>query len=116
MAGATKINPMAFDEKLANRIRKIIKGKRGFSEKKMFGGLAFMFKDKMCFGVLGDDLVARVGSENYDKALAKSNVRPMDFTGRPMKGYVYVSPSGLKSKKALNSWLDLCVHFTSSLR
>lgn len=106
---------MAFDEKLADRIRRLLKDKKGLSEKKMFGGLAFLLGGKMCCGVLNDDLVARIGTDGYEKALKEPHVRPMDFTGRAMRGYVYVGRSGTKTGSALKKWLGRSVGFTSTL-
>ncbi len=79
---------MAFDEGLAQRIRELVQVRRGITERKMFGGLAFMSHGHMFVGVLGDTLMARVGSAEYAGALAQRHVREMDFTGKPMKGYV----------------------------
>jgi hypothetical protein len=106
---------MAFDEKLAGRIRRLLGDKKSLSEKRMFGGLAFMLKGKMCCGIVGDDLVARIGPDNYEKALEESYVRPMDFTGRPMRGYVYVGRNGTKTDRALKTWLDRSAGFVSTL-
>ncbi|MEW6055030.1 MAG: TfoX/Sxy family protein [Bdellovibrionota bacterium] len=108
---------MAFDEKLADRIRSLLaKGhSKEFSEKKMFGGLAFMLGDKMCVGVLGDQLVARIGPEQAVGALKRPNVRPMDFTGRPLKGYVYVGPKAIRTSLTLKQWIDRSISFVSTL-
>lgn len=106
---------MAFDEVLAARIRRVIGKKVGLSERKMFGGLAFLLNGKMFCGVLGRDLVARLGAERAQSALKQSHVRPMDFTGRPMKGYVYVAPEGLKTDRALRTFVRWAITFTSSL-
>lgn len=106
---------MAYDEKLAQRIRELLKGKRGIGEKKMFGGIAILHKGKMCCGVLNDDLVARVGAAGHAKALAKPHVRPMDFTGRELKGFVYVAPAAIKDKRSLKRWVDACVAYAASL-
>lgn len=100
---------MAYDEKLAERIRALLKGKRGITEKKMFGGIAILRNGKMCCGVLKQDLVARIGADGYDKALARPHVRPMDFTGRPMKGYVYVAPAAIRDKRSLRRWVEACL-------
>ena len=81
---------MAYDEKLAQRIRPLLNRKRGVSERKMFGGIAFMLDGKMCCGVLNSDLVARLGADDCAAALRTPHVRPMDFTGRPLKGFLYV--------------------------
>lgn len=107
---------MAFNEKLASRLRAAIAKRSTFTEKKMFGGLAIMVNDKMCCGVLEDDLVARIGPDNFAKAIKLKNVRPMDFTGKPMKGYVYVSPLGLRTAPALQKWVDMAFEFTQSLK
>jgi len=80
----------------------------------MFGGLCFMLHGKMCCGIVGNDLCARVGPERYDAALTKPHVRAMDFTGRPMTGFVYVAPAGLKTKAALARWLDWSAEFAKS--
>lgn len=106
---------MAYDEQLATRVRALLKGRRSLEEKKMFGGLAYMFKGKMCFGILNGDLVVRVGPEANDGALKKPHTRPMDFTGRPMKGYIYVSPGGVKSATQLRAWLTRGQEFAASL-
>ena len=106
---------MAFDELLASRIEKHLKGKKGMTSKKMFGGLAFLLNGKMICGVLKNDLVARVGLENYEKSLAKPHVRKMNFTKREAKGFVYVSTLGLKTEKQLTYWLDLTIQNALSL-
>ncbi|UVT18236.1 MAG: TfoX/Sxy family protein (plasmid) [Nitrospira sp.] len=106
---------MAFDQDLAMRVRRLLEKQDGISERKMFGGLAFLLKGKMFCGVLGHDLVARLGAEQAQSALKRSYVRPMDFTGRPMKGYVYVVPDGLKTDRALQTFLRHAIRFTSSL-
>ncbi len=106
---------MAYDEKLARRVRILIGGKRGFVEKKMFGGVAFMLKGRMCCGVLNDDLVARIGAGRAAKALTKPHVRPMDFTGRVIKGYVYVGPAAVRDKRGLQRWVDSCLAYIATL-
>jgi TfoX/Sxy family transcriptional regulator of competence genes len=92
---------MAYDEKLADRIRKILGKSKSIREQKMFGGLCFLVKGKMACGVLKSDLVVKIGKENHNKAMAYKHVRSFDFTGKPMAGIVYVSAAGLKSKKDL---------------
>lgn len=96
---------MAYDEGLARRVRTILKGRRGLAEKKMFGGLAYFSSGKMFAGILKDELVVRVGREGYEAALKRPHTRPMDFTGKPIKGYVYVSPRGTKTTAQLRKWL-----------
>ena len=81
---------MAYDEELAQRVREILRTQIAFTEKKMFGGLACMVRGNMCVGVLGDSLMARIGKERYPEMLSRKSVREMDFTGKPMPGYVFV--------------------------
>ena len=106
---------MAFDEGLAERLRECFRDHSGVTERKMFGGLAFMWRGYMCVGVLGESLMARVGPEQYANALMRPHVRKMDFTGKPMKGYVYVAPSGFESDEDLARWVGQCMRFVESL-
>jgi TfoX N-terminal domain len=106
---------MAYDEGVAQRLREALGARRDIAEKKMFGGLAFMLSGNMCCGVIGDTLMARVGPRQYDKALARKHARAMDFTGKPLKGFVYVAPAGFASDRDLERWVSLCVAFAGSL-
>lgn len=106
---------MAYDEALAQRIRQTLRGKRGVTERKMFGGIAFMLRGHMFVGVLEGSLMARVGPKNYERALAMDGAREMDFTGKPMRGYVFVGPRGLKPAAALRRWVELCADFVATL-
>jgi len=106
---------VAFDEKLAQRIRGILAGDKAITEKRMFGGIAFLSRGLMLVGVSNDKLMARVGKDNYASALRRKHVREMDFTGKPMQGYVYVGAPGLKTDEQLQFWLDLCSQFVSTL-
>lgn len=106
---------MAYDEKLAGRLRKALRGAGTVSEKKMFGGIAFMLNGNMCCGVINDLMMARVGLEAYSGALEMPHARPMDFTKKPMKGYVYVEPGGLRSDEQLREWLGRCTEFVRTL-
>lgn len=106
---------MAYDEKLAERLRTSLADHKDVVEKKMFGGLAFMLSGNMCCGVTDDSLMARVGPDRYREALSRPQVREMDFTGKPLKGFVYVSRQGISSDKALREWVDLCTGFALSL-
>jgi TfoX/Sxy family transcriptional regulator of competence genes len=106
---------MAYDEALAERVREAIGRKRGVTERKMFGGLAFMLRGNMFVGVLERSLMARVGPRNYERALASRGARQMDFTGRPMRGYVFVDASGTKSATDLKRWVGICAGFVSTL-
>src|SRR5918996_2220674 len=97
---------MAYDERLANRIRRAFNGGEDISERKMFGGLAFLCRGRMCCGIVGNDLIVRVPIDVFDAVLRRRHVRPMDFTGRPLRGFVYVSPSGFRTATALRAWLS----------
>ena len=106
---------MAFDEELADRIRFLVRGRSDIAERKMFGGLAFLLRGRMCFGIVGSDLMVRVGADDYHGSLAKKHVRPMDFTGRPLKGMVYVAPAGVQTKTALRYWIERGIGFSETL-
>ena len=106
---------MAFDELLADRVRACLQHVGGVSERKMFGGLAFLSHGNMCFGVLGEDLLVRVGPEAYAASLALPHVREMDLTGRPLRGVVVVDAAGLGEDGPLGAWLDRGLAFTDSL-
>ncbi len=106
---------MAFDETLSQRVRSLLIGRAGYAERKMFGGIAFMLDSKMCFGVLNDELVARVSAADYAAALKQPQVRPMDFTGRPMKGYLYIAAAAIADDGSLAMWVDRCVSFVTTL-
>ncbi|XMO85714.1 TfoX/Sxy family protein [Algibacter sp. AS12] len=109
---------MAYDELLADRIRQHLKDKHThFTELKMMGGLCFKVDDKMLCGLhidkkYGDSLLmARIGVDTYEKELKKPECLPMDFTGRPMKGYIFITPEGIDNDDNLAYWLDLCLDF-----
>jgi len=109
---------MAYDEFLADRLRNIfLQSKADFYEKKMFAGLCFMVDDKMCCGIHYDKkkqtdlLMARIGEEASVEAMQREGCHPMDFTGRPMKGYVFVTPDGFDSEDDLAHWVGLCLAF-----
>ncbi|HEU4480909.1 MAG TPA: TfoX/Sxy family protein [Actinomycetota bacterium] len=106
---------MAFDEKTADRVREILFEHGDVVELKMFGGIAFMVKGHMACGVIGDDLVARLGPDRAADALEKEHVRPMDFTGRPMKGYVFVGPPGIRTEPKLRTWVTATLEFVDTL-
>jgi TfoX/Sxy family transcriptional regulator of competence genes len=106
---------MAFDPGLAQRIRERLADRAGVAERRMFGGLAFMLHGHMFVGVIDSTLMARVGAAAQADALAKAHVREMDFTGRPMKGYVYVDPGGLADDRDLHAWVDACAEFVATL-
>lgn len=105
---------MAFDARLAERIRKALSKHRGVTEKPMFGGLCFLVDGKMACGLTGDDLMLRLGPGDA-AALKRPHVRPMDFTGRPLKGYVYVGVEGLARDAALSKWVAEAVAFVRTV-
>ena len=103
---------MAYDELLADRLRQILFEKNIiFEEKNMMGGLSFMVDNKMCLGIVKDELMARIGPEKYEEALNTEGCREMNFTGRSMKGYVFVDPEVLPNNKELDFWVQLCLDF-----
>ena len=104
---------MAYNEELANRVRKAFNHLPGVEEKKMMGGLTFMVNGKMCVGILRDDLMARIDPEVYETALQKTGCREMNFTGRPMKGFVFINPEGTNTKQDLEYWVNLALDFNS---
>ena len=106
---------MAYDEALAGRIRTALSELAGTTEKKMFGGIAFMLNGNMCCGVVKEDLMVRLAPDRSEEALQLPHARPMDFTGRPMKGFVFVGSDALKTERMLKTWVDRGVTFASSL-
>lgn len=102
---------MAFDEQLSNRIREVLADLPDVAEKYMFGGVCFMVDGKMCVGVEKDKLMCRIGPDVYDAALEINGCSEMVFTGKPMKGYVYVSIDAVKTRKNLEYWLGLCLAY-----
>jgi len=106
---------MPYNEQLAIRIRLALDGEGPVTERKMFGGLAFMFAGNMVCGVMGDEIMARVGPERYDAALSTPGAKPMDFTGRPMKGMITITGVGLETDEALRGWLDQALSYARSL-
>jgi len=106
---------MPFDDKLANRVRKILEKIEGFSEKKMFGGICFLVNGHMALGLVNNDLMIRVKPDDIEKLLSLPHVRKMDFTGRPLKGFLYIGAKGTKSDKALRKWVLKSVKFVLSL-
>ena len=103
---------MAYDEYLADRINKTLKDKNiFFEEKKMMGGLCFLVDDKMCVGIIKDELMCRINHNIYEDSLTRPGVKEMTFTGRPMKGYVLVEPEVIDDDNQLASWIQLCLDF-----
>jgi len=106
---------MAYDPALAERVRTLLDGRRGVTEKAMFGGLAFLLGGRMFCGVLGGELLARVGPDGHDAAMARPGVRIMDFTGRPMRGYVFAGGAAIATAKALRGWVEQCAAHAATL-
>jgi TfoX/Sxy family transcriptional regulator of competence genes len=106
---------MAYDERLAERIRGALCGWQTASEKRMFGGIAFLIGGNMCCGVIRDLLVLRLGAPGAETALRRPHTREMDFTGRPMKGMVYVEPEGTGTDADLQGWLEQAVEFAQTM-
>ncbi len=106
---------MAYDEALASRVRAALAGKDGLNERKMFGGLCLMLHGNMFAGVINAELMLRVGPDRFDATLARPGARPMDFTGKPMTGFVYVEPSAFKTNPELSSWLAEALGFVETL-
>lgn len=102
---------MAFSETLNNRIREAMADLPAVEEKYMFGGVCYMVNGKMCVGIVKDELMCRIDPAIYQEALEKPGCREMVFTGKPMKGYVYVSEEGMKTKKQFDYWIGLCLDF-----
>jgi hypothetical protein len=103
---------MAYDQSLAGRVSKFLDGRKIKHEsKRMMGGLCFMVNGKMCVGVEKNRLMARIGPDAYDDALKRKGCRPMDFTGRPMRGFVFVEPDGLESAREFGFWMELALAY-----
>ncbi|MEM9391068.1 MAG: TfoX/Sxy family protein [Bacteroidota bacterium] len=103
---------MAYDEFLAERVRTVLNQRKViYNEKKMMGGLCVMVDDKMCVGVVKDQLMARIDPEVYNKVLNQRGSKEMDFTGRPMKGFLFIKPEGVDLDNDLEYWVDLCLEF-----
>jgi TfoX/Sxy family transcriptional regulator of competence genes len=106
---------MAYDEALADRVRAVLADRDDVTERKMFGGIAFMAHGNMCCGVSGEDLMVRLGEDAADAALDQPGARPMDFTGRPMKGYAFIGPTGTANDAALRDWVQRTLAFAGTL-
>jgi TfoX/Sxy family transcriptional regulator of competence genes len=106
---------MAYDEGLAQRIRELMADEQGVSEKRMFGGIAFLLNGNMSVGVVKDNLMVRVGPDAYERLVRERHTRKMDFTGNPMKGFVYVAPEGLESDADLSRWVAHGLTYARSL-
>jgi TfoX/Sxy family transcriptional regulator of competence genes len=106
---------VAYDEDLAQRVRDVLAARAEVTERKMFGGIAFMVAGNMACGVLGEDLIVRLGDDEGEKALAEDGVRPFDFTGKPMKNIVYVAPERTSEDAGLAEWVETGADYAASL-
>lgn len=106
---------MAYDEGVAQRLRDAYQHIPDVVEKKMFGGIAFMVEGHMSCGVVNDTLMVRVGPDQYESALKRPHAREMDFTGKPLKGFIYVAPEGFEDDPDLDGWVALSLDFVRSL-
>ena len=104
-----------YNENLAARVRKILFPIISADEKKMFGGIGFLVNGNMAVGVYKDDLIARIGTENHNTALKAKGAKPFDITGKPMAGWIMVSPEGCATDKALGKWISMAVEFVKTL-
>ncbi|MES2558177.1 MAG: TfoX/Sxy family protein [Bacteroidota bacterium] len=107
---------MAYNEKLANRIREALQNQPRVEEKAMMDGLTFMVNDKMCVGIIKDEMMCRIDPILHETAVEKTGCRTMDFTKRPMIGYVMVDDTGMKTKKDFEYWISLCLEFNSKAK
>ena len=106
---------MPYDEVIADRVRRLMRNRRGQLEKKMFGGVGFLLRGNMCCGVWKEFLILRVGREQYAECLAKPFTQEFDITGRPMQGWVMVEPGGFKTDTDLQDWIALAVDICRTL-
>jgi TfoX/Sxy family transcriptional regulator of competence genes len=106
---------MAYDQGLAQRLREQLAATGGVTEKQMFGGIAFLVDGNMCVGVIGEELIARVGLDATETALQRPGSRLFDFSGRPMKGWITVTPDALEDDDALAGWIDDALGFVRTL-
>src|SRR3989337_3979908 len=106
---------MAYDENLALRVRKLIGPTKGSSEREQFGGVAFLLRGNVACGIIGNELLVRVGPQRHDEAMSSQDAKPFSLTGRPSKGWVLVAPSGLRSPARLKKWVEMGLEFAKSL-
>ena len=104
---------MAYNENLADRLRTVLASQEDVEEKKMMGGLTFMVNDKMCVGIVKEDLMVRINPDIHEQVIEQNGCREMDFTGKPMKGYVFVSPEAIETEKEFHYWVNLALDFNT---
>jgi hypothetical protein len=108
---------MAYDQSIAGRVSRLLSRRKiKYEAKSMMGGLCFMVAGKMCVGIEKDQLMARIGPDAYDRALKRKGCRPMDFTGRPMRGFVFIEPNGLKTAADFRFWMDLALAYNQTIK
>ena len=107
---------MAYNESLANRVRESLSHVRKVQEKKMIGGLTFMVNDKMCVGIVKDELMIRIDPAVYEESLTKLGCHKMEFTGRALKGFVLIGEEGIRTKKGLQYWVELALSFNKKAK
>jgi len=107
---------MAYNEQLANRIREAFLELPNIEEKEMMGGLTFMVNDKMCVGIIKDEMMCRIDPNFHETAIEKTGCRTMDFTKRPMKGYVMIDDTGMSTKKEFDYWIELALEFNKKAK
>lgn len=106
---------MAYSEKVAERLRQALKRRRGISERKMFGGIAFLLNGNMCCGVNNTDIMLRLVKDGAEKALSERHTRVMDFTGTPLSTMVYLRPAGYRKDEDLVRWLKRAIDYAKTL-
>jgi TfoX/Sxy family transcriptional regulator of competence genes len=106
---------VAYSEELAERIRNVLDGRPGIVERKMFGGVAWMVNGNMACGVIAEDIMVRLDHEEADQAMAEEHVGPMEFTGRPMRGFLLIEAAGIEEERDLVRWIDTGADFAESL-
>jgi len=106
---------MAFNAEIADRVLKVLEGREGLTERKMFGGIAFMLNGNMCCGVNGTDVMVRLGKDGALKALSERHIREMDFTGTPLSTMVYLLPAGYRKDEDLKRWLKRAINYAKTL-
>ncbi len=104
-----------YNEETADRMKKLMRKHKGIKDKKMFGGVSFLLNGKMFCGLIKDDIVVRINPDDQH-LLKKRGVRLMDFTGKPMKGFIYVNPSGYKTDKILYEWMKTGMDFVATIK
>ncbi len=107
---------MAYDNKLADRIRESLSSRSPIEEKEMMGGLSFLYNGKMCVGIIKDEMMCRIDPKLHDIAVEKSGCRTMDFTGRPMKGWIMIEPEAMKTRKQLDYWIGLALDYNKNAK